>query len=83
MYSYLISVVFCGIAMVMCSPMPQHQINDAQFQKEKEHTQTLDNFANRMVGNTRIREDYLNCFLDNGPCSPAADGLKRKYFTFN
>lgn len=76
-----ISAVLCGITMAMCGPTPQQNPapNDGQpLEKQNEHAQTLDNFANRLVGNGRIRDDYLNCFLDNGPCSPAANGLKRK-----
>jgi hypothetical protein len=59
--------------------MPQYRINSDQNQRQEEQKHAIDHFTTRLVGNSKIRENYLNCFLDNGPCSPEANNIKRKY----
>lgn len=79
---FVVAVLCFVSASVMCGPMPQQQPkNDGQLQQKQEDQQqklAIENYTNGLVGNPKIRENYLNCFLDNGPCSPEANSIKRK-----
>lgn len=64
--------------MVRCGPMPRQQDGE-QDRRQEQQKYAVDRFTTGLVGNSKIRENYLNCFLDNGPCSPEASNIKRKY----
>jgi len=59
--------------------MPEQRIGGGQNRRQEQHKYAVDRFTTGLVGNPTIRENYLNCFLDNGPCSPEAKNIKRKY----
>jgi len=59
--------------------MPRQRIDDEQNHRQEQQKYAVDHFTTGLVGNPKIRENYLNCFLDNGPCSPEANNIKRKY----
>lgn len=65
--------------MVQCGPMPEQRIAGGQNHRQEQQKYAVDRFTTGLVGNPIIRENYLNCFLDNGPCSPEAKNIKRKY----
>ncbi|XP_025190479.1 putative odorant-binding protein A10 [Melanaphis sacchari] len=71
-----ISIILGFMSTVLCNPLPQFQIDGGQNQRQEEQKYAIDRFTNRLVRNSRIRENYLNCFLDNGPCSPEANTIK-------
>jgi len=60
--------------------MPQQNINGGQNERQDEQKHAIDHYTTGLVENPRIRDNYLNCFLDNGPCSPEARNIKRKYY---
>lgn len=74
---YLSSILMCVVSTVIGGPMPQDRIDFRQIEDEQKHV--VDRYTTGLVENPRIRENYLNCFLDNGPCSPRARHIKRKY----
>lgn len=74
---YFIDVVLCVISLVICDPLPQQQNTNG---KQDGQNQAMDFFATGLVENPRMRKNYLNCFLDNGPCSPEVNSLRRKFF---
>ncbi|XP_050542613.1 allergen Tha p 1-like isoform X2 [Daktulosphaira vitifoliae] len=45
-------------------------------QRQNEQKQAVEHFTSSLVENPHIRERYLNCFLENGPCSPDARNVK-------
>jgi len=65
--------------MVKCGPMPEQRIAGGQNHRQEQQKYAVDRFTTGLVENPIIRENYLNCFLDNGPCSPEAKNIKRKY----
>jgi hypothetical protein len=78
---HFIVVLMYVVSTVMCGPMPRplwFDDDDEKIQNER----TIDRFSTKLVGNRRIRENYLDCFLDSGPCSPEASNIKRKYITY-
>jgi len=74
-----VAIISGVVSAVQCGPMPQRQINGGQNPLQEEQKHAIDHFTTGLVGNPKIRENYLNCFLDNGPCSPEANNIKRKY----
>lgn len=74
---YYNAVLMCVMSTAICSAIPQHLFEDGPFQNQRKHA--IDFFSTRLVGNPKVRRNYLNCFLDNGPCSPEAKNIKRKY----
>lgn len=71
------AVFLCVVSTVLCGPMPQQRTNEQRRTEQNHHA--VDNFNNGLVANPKIRENYMNCFLDHGPCSPEANKIKRKY----
>lgn len=74
---YLSSIFMCVVSTVIGGPMPQDRIDFGQIEDEQKYV--VDRYTTGLMENPRIRENYLNCFLDNGPCSPRARHIKRKY----
>lgn len=80
---HLFAVVMCVVSKVMSDPMPQPLwIGDDDEQYQIQNERAIDRFSTKLMGNRRIRENYLDCFLDNGPCSPEASNIKRKYIIY-
>lgn len=81
---YFVAVFMCIVSTVMCGPMPQPSWidDDDEEQYQSQNERAIDRFSTKLVGNRRIRENYLDCFLDNGPCSPEASNIKRKYIHY-
>ncbi|XP_026819489.1 putative mediator of RNA polymerase II transcription subunit 26 [Rhopalosiphum maidis] len=71
-----ITIILGFVSTVHCGPMPQYLIDGDQNQRQEEQKHAIDHFTTRLVGNSKIRKNYLNCFLDNGPCSPEANNIK-------
>jgi len=59
--------------------MPQQKTNGGQNERQDEQKHAIDRYTTRLVENPIIRHNYLDCFLDDGPCSPEARNIKRKY----
>lgn len=80
MFKLVFTTIILGfVSTVQCGPMPQYLIDGGQNQRQDVENHAIDRFTTRLVGNSKIRENYLNCFLDDGPCSPEANNIKRKY----
>lgn len=86
---FVAAVVLCAVSTVMCGPMPRPLwIDDDDDDDDKRHQarqneRVIDRFATKLVSNRRVRENYLDCFLENGPCSPEASNIKRKCINHN
>jgi len=74
-----VAIVLGFVSMVQCGPMPEQRIDGGQNRRQEQQKYAVDHFTTGLVGNPKIRENYLNCFLDKGPCSPEAKNIKRKY----
>ncbi|KAE9542965.1 hypothetical protein AGLY_002876 [Aphis glycines] len=77
MFKLVFTTIILGfVSTVQCGPMPQYLIDGGQNQRQDVQNHAIDRFTTRLVGNSKIRENYLNCFLDDGPCSPEANNIK-------
>lgn len=72
-----IAIISGFVSMVQCGPMPEQRIDGGQNRRQEQQKFAVDHFTTGLVGNPKIRQNYLNCFLDNGPCSPEAKNIKR------
>lgn len=75
---YLNSVFLCIVPMMICSPTPQQQNSNGNQDRNDEQNQAIDSFTSGLVDNPGVRKNYLNCFLENGPCSPEVNSVRRK-----
>ncbi|XP_015372322.1 PREDICTED: putative cyclin-dependent serine/threonine-protein kinase DDB_G0272797/DDB_G0274007 [Diuraphis noxia] len=71
-----IAIILEFVLTVRCGPMPRQRIDGEQNHRQEQQKYAVDRFTTGLVGNPIIRENYLNCFLDNGPCSPEANNIK-------
>lgn len=74
---YAAAVVLSVVSTVTGGPTPQHDINGG-YLISRATDPNVDVFSDKVVSNRKIRKDYIACFLDNGPCSPEAQVIKRK-----